>query len=107
MRIGEGNEQRGVLRQFVGLFDERGWLRCNLKIRYQGISYRIFCSETEFLAYRINDNPCVPPGVPGWPVCMVRQDEVFHDSELCTFPSPEPGPRDWLRCMADGDFEVI
>jgi len=102
-----GMEQREVLHHFVGLFRERGWLNRKLKIRYRGVGYRIFCSDTEFLVYRINDNACVSPGVPGWPVCMVRQDEVFHYSEMCPFPSPEPDARDWLHCMAQGDFEVI
>ena len=102
-----GEEQREVLRRFVALFTDKGWLNRNLKIRYRGAGYRIFCSDTEFLVYRINDNACVSPGVPGWPVCMVRQDEVFHDSEMCPFPSPEPDARDWLLCMTQGDFEVI
>jgi hypothetical protein len=38
---------------------------------------------------------------------MVRQDEGFHDAEMCPFPSPEPDARDWLHCMAQGDFEAI
>ncbi len=102
-----GGEQREVLSHIVALFTDKGWLNRKLKIRYRGAGYRVFCSDTEFLVYRINDNACVSPGVPGWPVCMVRQDEVFQDAEMCPFPSPEPDARDWLHCMAQGDFEVI
>jgi len=103
----KGNEQDEVLGRFVSLFKEKGWLNRNIKIRRRDFSYRIFCSDTEFLVYRINDNACVSPGVPGWPVCQVRQGRVFHDSEMCPFPSPEPDAGDWLRCMAKGDFEAI
>jgi hypothetical protein len=102
-----GGKRDEVLGRFVALFKEKGWLNRKIKIRRRDFSYRIFCSDTEFLVYRINDNACVSPGVPGWPVCMVSQDRVFHDSEMCPFPSPEPDASDWLRCMAQEDFEVI
>lgn len=96
-----------ALERFVGVFKSRGWLNRKVRIRYRGVTYRVFCSDTEFLVYRINDHHGISPGVPGWPVCMIREDQIFHDSEMCVLPSAEPGCDDWLRCIADGDFEVI
>ena len=102
-----GAEPRQVLERFVGVFRSKGWLNRKIGIRYRGVRYRIFCSDSEFLAYRINDHHGISPGVPGWPVCMIREDQIFHDSEMCILSSAEPGCEDWLRCIVDGDFEAI
>ena len=99
--------QDEVLPRFVTLFKERGWLNRDIKIRRRDLSYRVFCSDTEFLAYRINDNPWLSPGVPGWPVCHVGKGRAFHDSEVGPFSSLEPDAFDWLRCMTEGDFEAV
>jgi hypothetical protein len=106
-----GKENTGeMLRQLADLFGRKGWLNRDLRIRLHGVAYRLFCSPTEFLAYRVNNHAGVSPGMPGWPVCVIRQGESFHDSELNaspSFPSAEPGARDWLLCMAKEYFEVI
>jgi hypothetical protein len=96
-----------VLRQFVGVFASKGWLNQKVRIKHRDGSYRIFCSEREFFAYRINENWGIPPGIPGWHVCVVNQNQIIDDSGMSQFPSTEPSVHDWLRCIADGDFEVI
>lgn len=103
----EGETAVHVLRQFVAFFEYKGWLNRSLVIRRQGARYRVCCTEGEFLAYRINDKPGHSPGIPGWPVCAVNCETIFHDSETCPFPSDEPSPQEWLRSMVDGDFEVM
>ena len=95
-----------VLGQFVSLFESKGWLNRMIGVRSGDARYRLFCSESRFLVYRINDKWGIPPGVPGWPVCMVTQDRVFHDAEACAFPAEEPGSEEWLRLLTGADFEV-
>src|SRR5574340_1556958 len=96
-----------ILNLFVGLFTGRGWLNQTLRIRHAQKRYRICCSEKEFFVYRINDHGGVSPGFPGWPVCIVTPDRVIEDSLLCPSPSREPSVREWLRCIADRDFELL
>jgi hypothetical protein len=103
-----GRSQRQALSGLVSLFESRGWLNRRLKVSRSGISYRVFCSVTQFEVYRINENAHVKPGVPGWPVCTVGSaGRVFHDSALSPFPSAEPGPEEWLRCLSAGDFKIL
>jgi hypothetical protein len=40
-------------------------------------------------------------------VCIITVDQIIDDSEMSRFPSTEPSACDWLRCINDGDFEVI
>ncbi len=95
-----------ILQEFVGLFENRGWLERTIRIRRQGIGYTVFCSRTQFLAYRLNDQWGLSPGIPGWPVCCINAEAVFHDAQFSTF-SCEQGIGDWLACIAHDDFEVV
>jgi hypothetical protein len=95
-----------VLRQFVCLFESRGWLNRFIGIRSGDGRYRLFCNESRFLAYRMNDSWGVAPGAPGWPVYVVTSDRVFHDGEACAFSRSEPETDEWLRLLIDNDFEV-
>lgn len=94
-----------ILARLVAIFGNRGWLNRQIRIRHRNRRYRISCHATAFLAYRINDFCGLSPGVPGWPVCVITPEEIIHDSAMSAFPSTEPGAHDWLRCMADRDFE--
>jgi hypothetical protein len=96
-----------VLQKFVGIFESKGWLNQTLRIKHCDKRYRICCSEGEFLAYRINDHCNVLPGFPGWSVCIVTHDQIVEDSDMSAFSSSEPSAHDWLRCIAEGDFELI
>ena len=96
-----------ILQKFVGVFESKGWLNQTLRIKHRDKRYRIYCSEREFLAYRINDHCGVLPGFPGWSVCIVAHDQMVEDSDMSAFPSTEPSAHDWLRCIAEEDFELI
>lgn len=96
-----------VLQKFVGVFKSKGWLDQTLRIKRHGKRYRICCSQKEFFGYRINDHCGVSPGIPGWPVCIVTHDQMIEDSDMSGFSSTEPSASDWLRCIAEGDFEFI
>jgi hypothetical protein len=96
-----------ILREFIDVFAAKGWLNRTLRIRHRDRRYRICCSENEFFAYRINDSPGVSHGFPGWPVCRVTPDRMVEDSAMSGFPSKEPGVHEWLRCVTEGDFELL
>ncbi len=96
-----------ILEEFVGVFRDKGWLNQTLRIKRCDRRYRICCSEGEFFAYRINDCSGVSPGFPGWPVCVVTPRRMIEDSVMSSFPSTEPSVHDWLRCMTEGDFELL
>ncbi len=96
-----------VLQQLVGVFAHKGWLNETVRIKHRDRRYRISCTEKAFIAYRANDNWGIPPGVPGWPVCIVDNERIIEDSGMSPFASDEPSAHDWLRCIAGGDFEAI
>jgi hypothetical protein len=96
-----------ILGQFVEVFASKGWLNRNLRIRRQNLKYRIFCSEAEFMVFRINDNCGVSPGIPGWPVCVVNRERIVEDEHLSGFASTEPSAYEWLTSFSTGNFELI
>ena len=96
-----------VLQQLVGIFETKGWLDQTVRIKRRNKRYRILCSGSQFIAYRINDNWGISQGIPGWVVCMINQDQIIEDSQMSTSASDEPGANDWLRCITDGDYETI
>ena len=96
-----------VLQQFIRVFKRKGWLNQNVRILHRSNKYMINCTDLEFYVYRINDHCGISPGIPGWPVCIVKNDKILDDSEMCAFASTEPRVLDWLRCLTDNDFELI
>lgn len=101
------NMPKDILQEFIGLFARKGWLNHSLRIMHRDKRYRIFCSETEFIAHRINDNCAVSWGFPCWTVCIVTQDQIIEDSDMSKFQSTEPSAQEWFRCIAEGDFQVL
>jgi len=102
-----GQRPVDVLQQFVDVFAAKGWLNQGLRILHQEKRYRVFCSETEFIAQRINDNCGLSWGFPCWAVCIVTQDQIIEDSRMSGFASMEPGVHEWLRCIAQEDFKIL
>jgi len=96
-----------ILQKFVGVFLSKGWLNRTLRIRHQDRRYHVSCSELEFSAYRINDCCEIPPGFPGWPVCIITRDHILDDQAMSAFASEEPSIQEWLRCFQNSDFELI
>lgn len=96
-----------VLRELVDVFASKGWLNKRLRIRHRDRGYRIFCSENQFVAHRINDTCAASWGFPCWAVCIVTRDQIIEDADVSVFLSSEPGVREWLLCFAESDFEII
>lgn len=107
---GPTNDERGVpaevLAQMVRLFESRGWLDRPIMVKRRNRRYRLFCSQDRFLAYKLNESWGISPGVPGWPVCLVTRDRVFHDAVTCAFTAEEPETDEWLRLLSHNDIEV-
>jgi hypothetical protein len=102
-----GQKPVEVLRKFVDVFAGKGWLNQGLRIVHRDRRYRVFCSETKFIAHRINDHGAISWGFPCWAVCMVTDDRIIEDSHLSNFASLEPGVHEWLRCIDEEDFEIL
>jgi hypothetical protein len=96
-----------LLRTFAMLFERNGWLNRKIRIAYGGATYRIFCSRLQFFVYRINDGCRLSPGVPGWPVFMIGEGEIFEDRECDRRAAVEPGATEWLECLTNPNLEVI
>jgi hypothetical protein len=89
------------------IFAGKGWLDKKLRIKYQNKRFWISCSEDGFLAYKINENCGLGPGVPGWPVCIIRKDYVYDESGIPDLTSTKLNIHDWLKIIANEDFELI
>lgn len=98
---------RDWLHKFIEIFDGKGWLNKKLRIKYQGKRYWISCNEERFFAYQINENCGLGPGVPGWPVCLIRKDCVYEESEISDLASTKLSAHDWLNIMDNQNLELL
>ena len=96
-----------VLRNFIEIFTGNGWLNKNIAIVYQNKRYRISCNEERFFAYQINENGGHGPGVPGWPVCIIKNDSIFDESGIPDFEPESLTVHDWLNLISAQNFEVV
>ncbi len=98
---------RDVSHKLIEIFTSKGWLNKNLRIKYQNKRYWISCSKDRFFAYQINENCGLSPGVPGWPVCIIKKDYVYDESGILDLTSTALNIHDWLNIMATQRFEVV
>jgi len=96
-----------ILHKFIEIFDSKGWPNKKLRIKYQNKRYRVSCNEERFFAYQINENCGLGPGVPGWPVCLIRKDYVYDESEISDFISTKLNAHDWLNIIVNQNLELI
>jgi len=68
-----------IFRHIKNLFSELGIFGSVLSLEHDGIAYRICCDENCFMVYRANDSTGTRHHVPGWPVCLVTEQEVFEE----------------------------
>jgi len=95
------------LRKFIDVFGEKGWLNQSFRIIHRERKYRIFCSESQFIAHRISDPGDMPWGFPCWVVCLITPEQIIEEPDLNAFAGAEPTAREWLRCLAEGDFKIL
>ena len=96
-----------ILKQLIGVFESTGWLNQKLRIQRGDRRCWLLCTHSQFLAYRINEHCHISPGIPGWPVCIVNHDVIIDDAHMSAFESTEPNAYDWVRCIVEGDFDII
>ena len=95
------------LQKFVELFGGRGWLNQSFRIVHRNRKYRVFCSESQFIAHRITDPGDIPWGFPCWVVCLVTPEQIIEEPDLSAFAAAEPSVHDWLRFLSEGDFKIL
>ena len=92
-----------VFAQIQELFRRLGILGQKLRLEFEGNKYLISCDERAFLVYRINEQDAVPPGVPGWPVCLVTAETVVDECGpaplKCEYFSTGLALPDWLEII--------
>ena len=103
----EGIRPIDILQQFINVFSSKECLNRPVLIKYQDRKYRLMCSEKQFMAFRINDNCGIAPGIPGWIVCIVDQNQIIRDSDISPLVSDEPSVYEWLHCIQENSLEVF
>ena len=94
-----------LLQKLRAEFEGRGLLRRALRMEWQGRVYSVRCDQDCFTLYRVNQNPYLPPGLPGWMVCRVAAGECFSldENEAMCIPA-EAGLGEalfWARTALD------
>ncbi|MDD3580570.1 MAG: hypothetical protein PHW74_06085 [Desulfobacca sp.] len=92
-----------VFAQIQDLFHRLGIFGQKLQLEFEGNKYLISCDARAFLVYRVNEQGAVPPGVPGWPVCLVTAETVVDECGpaplKCEYFSTGLALPDWLEII--------
>jgi len=51
-----------------------------LTLTHRGQKYLVRCDAHSFTIYRLNPHCHVPPGAPGWPVCLVTPEMAVDET---------------------------
>jgi hypothetical protein len=51
-----------------------------LSLNHRGQNYLASCDDHSFSIYRLNPHCHVPPGQPGWPVCLVTPEMAVDET---------------------------
>ena len=63
-----------LLTRIQALFREWDAFDRPFTLAYQGQTFLVSCDTHSFTIYRLNPHCHVPPGAPGWPVCLITAD---------------------------------
>ena len=69
-----------LLHRIQARFRELGRLGSTLPLTHNGKNYLASCDDRVFAVYRLVDQCHVPPGHPGWPVCLVTNEAVVDET---------------------------
>lgn len=74
-----------------------------LTLTYQAEKYLVSCDAQAFAVYRLVEHCHVPPGRPGWPVCLVTGEVVVDETSPPHLPEDEFSSgltlEDWLNLV--------
>jgi hypothetical protein len=69
-----------LLGRIQARFRELGLFGSTLTLTHNGENYLAACDDRAFAVYRLVDRCHVPPGRPGWPVCLVTAQTVVDET---------------------------
>lgn len=69
-----------LLGRIQARFRELGLFGSPLTLTHNGEKYLAACDDQAFAVYRLVDQGHVPPGRPGWPVCLVTAEAVVDET---------------------------
>lgn len=93
-----------LLRRIQERFRELGLWGRTLTVSYQGQRYLVGCSEEAFTVYRLVEHCHIPPGTPGWPVCLVTAETVVDETSPPLLEDEFAvalTPAQWLRLIEE------
>jgi hypothetical protein len=71
-----------LLQRIQARFRDLGRLGERLTLSHAGRQYLASCDETAFTVYRLVTQCHLPPGRPGWPVCLVTDETMVDETSL-------------------------
>jgi hypothetical protein len=84
-------------------FRELGLFGSPLTLTHNGEKYLATCDDRIFAVYRLLDQGHVPPGRPGWPVCLVTAEAVVDETSPPHLPEDEFASglslKEWLELI--------
>jgi hypothetical protein len=78
-----------LLQKIQDLFRELGLLGQRVELVHQGRKYLACCDDLSFSIYRLLEHCHIPPGAPGWPVCLVTEETVVDETSPPHHPEDE------------------
>ncbi len=69
-----------LLGRIQNLFRELDLFEKPLTLTHHGQKYLVSCDAHAFTIYRLSPNCHLPPGKPGWPVCLVTGEMAVDES---------------------------
>lgn len=92
-----------LLARIQDLFREMDLFETALTLTHRGQEYLIHCDAHSFTVYRLNPHGHVPPGAPGWPVCLVTSEMAVDETSPPCLEEDEFATgltlQDWLNLI--------
>ena len=83
------NSPAELLGRIQARFRELGLFGSPLTLTHNGKKYLATCDDRVFAVYRLVEHCHVPPGHPGWPVCLVTAEAVVDETSPPQMPEDE------------------
>lgn len=103
MSIAGATSPPEVLRLIQDRFRELGLFGQTLNLTYKDKKYLARCDDQAFVVYRLISRGHLPPGRPGWPVCLVTEEAVVDETSPPHLPEDEfasgLGLEEWLSLI--------
>jgi hypothetical protein len=78
-----------LLHRIQDRFRELGLLGERLTLSHGGRQYLAACDDRAFTVYCLVEHCHIPPGQPGWPVCLVTAETIVDETSSPALPEDE------------------